>query len=171
MDEKRFYFNIFFYEIKCLKSSYHLCCTCVSCKWRPYNEIFKCDFILFLKNKIRAILELEYMCSVFTFVHYFFANFNLHRNYYVAGILSACIEKLLTHSLMHCFETFRNSKKLQTTTEITLAIKGFWNTDCIENIVEKGEIAHFEQFHIFSQCFPRAFSLNELKMSIYAGKG
>ena len=29
-----------------------------------------CDFILFLKNKIRAILELEYMCSVFTFVQY-----------------------------------------------------------------------------------------------------
>ena len=34
-----------------------------------------------------------------------------------------------------------------------------WNvagkdTYCIENIVEKGEIAHFEQFHLFPQCFP-----------------
>ena len=28
------------------------------------------DFILFLKNEIRAIFELEYMCSVFTFVQY-----------------------------------------------------------------------------------------------------
>ena len=27
--------------------------------------------------------------------------------------------------------------------------KGFQNTDCIEKIVEKGEIAHFEQFHLF----------------------
>ena len=34
------------------------------------NEIFMCDFILFLKNKIRAIFHLEYMCSVFTFVQY-----------------------------------------------------------------------------------------------------
>ena len=24
------------------------------------------------------------------------------------------------------------------------------DTDCIENIVEKGEIAHFEEFHLFS---------------------
>ena len=34
------------------------------------NDIFVCDFILFLKNKIRGIFELEYMCSVFTFVQY-----------------------------------------------------------------------------------------------------
>ena len=27
-----------------------------------------CDFILFLKNKIRGNFELEYMCSGFTFV-------------------------------------------------------------------------------------------------------
>ena len=30
----------------------------------------------------------------------------------------------------------------------------------MENIVEKGEIAHFEQFHFFPQCFPGAFFLN-----------
>ena len=35
-----------------------------------------------------------------------------------------------------------------------VAIKGFLDTDCIENIVEKGEIAHFEQFHLFPQCLP-----------------
>ena len=39
-----------------------------------------------------------------------------------------------------------------------VAIKGFQDTNCIENIVEKGEIAHFEQFHLFPQCFPKAFS-------------
>ena len=27
----------------------------------------------------------------------------------------------------------------------------------MENIVKKGEIAHFEQFHLFSQCFPKVF--------------
>ena len=31
------------------------------------------------------------------------------------------------------------------------------DTDCIENIVEKGEIAKFEQFHLFPQCFPETF--------------
>ena len=55
----------------------------------------------------------------------------------------------LAHSLIHHFETVPNSKKLQTTTEM------FKDTDCIEkNSVEKGEIAHFEQFHPFPQCFP-----------------
>ena len=38
-----------------------------------------------------------------------------------------------------------------------VAIKGFKDLDCIENIVKKGEIAHFEQFHLFPQCFPKAF--------------
>ena len=42
-------------------------------------------------------------------------------------------------------------------------IKGFQNTDYIENIVEKGDIAHFEQFHLFPQCFPKAFFFNMLK--------
>ena len=34
------------------------------------TEIFKCDLILFLKNRITAIFELEYRCSVFTLVQY-----------------------------------------------------------------------------------------------------
>ena len=57
------------------------------------------------------------------------------------------------------------------------AIKGFQDTDCIENIEEKGEIAHFEQFHVFPQCFPTAFFFHVLKwvkcvkMSIYGEKG
>ena len=43
-----------------------------------------------------------------------------------------------------------------------------WNVaikdrNCIENIMEKGEIAHFEQFHLFPQCFPKAFFFNALK--------
>ena len=44
-----------------------------------------------------------------------------------------------------------------------VAIKGSWDTDCIENIVEKGEIAHFEQFHLFLQCLLKAFFFNVLK--------
>ena len=59
-----------------------------------------------------------------------------------------------------------------------MAIKGFLDTDYtenidyienkdyidyVENIVEKGEIAHFEQFHLFPQCSPKAFFLNVLK--------
>ena len=67
-----------------------------------------------------------------------------------------------------------------------MAIEGFYDTDCIENFVEKSEIAHFkqfhflikmskiahfEQFHLFSQCFPTAFFLQAVKMSIYGGKG
>ena len=33
----------------------------------------------------------------------------------------------------------------------------------MENIVVEGEIAHFEQFHLFPQCFPKAFFFNVLK--------
>ena len=40
---------------------------------------------------------------------------------------------------------------------------GLEGGDCIQNIVEKGEIALFEQFHLFPQCFPKAFFLNVLK--------
>ena len=29
--------------------------------------------------------------------------------------------------------------------------------------MEKGEIAHSEQFHLFPQCFPKAFFFNVLK--------
>ena len=71
---------------------------------------------------------------------------------------------LNTDYTVHHFETASDSKNLQT-------IKGFYDTDCIENIVEKGEIAHFEQFHLFLQCFLEAFFLQCVKMSIYGGKG
>ena len=30
-------------------------------------------------------------------------------------------------------------------------------------IAEKGEIANFEQFHLFPQCFPKAFLFSVLK--------
>ena len=43
-------------------------------------------------------------------------------------------------------------------------MKGYKNTDCIENIVVKGEIAQFEQFHLFPQCFPKAFFFIVLKL-------
>ena len=51
-----------------------------------------------------------------------------------------------------------------------MAIKGFQDTDCIQNIVEKGEIAHFELFYLFLQCFLIAFFFNSLK-GIYLGEG
>ena len=77
----------------------------------------------------------------------------------------------LTHSLIHHFQTVPNSKKqLQTKTE-NVAIKECLDTDCIENMVEKGEIAYFEQLHLFPQCFPKAFFLQCVKTSIYGRKG
>ena len=69
---------------------------------------------------------------------------------------------ILTHFLIHHFEIVRNSKTLQTTTE-TWLLQDFLDTDYIENIVEKGKIAHFEQFHLFQQSFPEAFVFNVLK--------
>ena len=33
----------------------------------------------------------------------------------------------------------------------------------MENIVEKGEIAHIVQFHLFPQCFPEVFFFNVFK--------
>ena len=33
----------------------------------------------------------------------------------------------------------------------------------MENIVEKGEIAQDEEFHLFQQCFPKAFIFSVLK--------
>ena len=44
-----------------------------------------------------------------------------------------------------------------------VAITGSLDTDCMENIVEKGEIAQNEQFHLFPRCFPKAFSFTVLK--------
>ena len=44
-----------------------------------------------------------------------------------------------------------------------VAAKRFSSTDYTENVVAKSEIAHFEQFQLFPQCFPKAFSLNVLK--------
>ena len=66
---------------------------------------------------------------------------------------------------MHHFETISNQeaaeKKLKCGYYRFFRIKAF--TDCIENIAEKGEIAHFEQFHLFPQCFPTAVFFNTLK--------
>ena len=62
----------------------------------------------------------------------------------------------LTHSLIHHFETVSNLNEM-------CLLRGLFDTDCIENIVEKGKIAHFEQFHLFPQCFPKAFFFNVLK--------
>ena len=64
-----FSFVFLFHLIKCLMSSYHL-----RCKSKPKTETFMCDFILFPKNEIKAIFELEYMSSVLTFVQYRMAN-------------------------------------------------------------------------------------------------
>ena len=49
-------------------------------------------------------------------------------------------------------------------------LKGFRDRDHIENIVETGEIAHFEQFHLFPQCFLTAFFFIVLKL-VYMEEG
>ena len=77
---------------------------------------------------------------------------------------------MLTHSLLHHFETIPKFEEAADD-KCIVAMKGFSDTDCIENMVEKGEIAHFEQFHLFPQCFPEPFFLQCVKMSIYGGKG
>ena len=51
----------------------------------------------------------------------------------------------------------------QQTPSLNPSLIHHFETDCIENIVEKGEIAHFEQFHLFPQCFPKAFFLHVSK--------
>ena len=51
-----------------------------------------------------------------------------------------------------------------------LDIKGFKDRDYIENILEKGKIAHFEPFHLFPQCFPKAVFFNVLKWVYNGGK-
>ena len=51
-----------------------------------------------------------------------------------------------------------------------MTIKGFYDTDCIEKIADKGENANFEQFHLFPQCFPKSFFLQCIKISTYRGK-
>ena len=72
---------------------------------------------------------------------------------------------------MSCFNPFLNAPSWDSTKykeaaddNWNVAINnGYLDTDCIENIVEKGEIAHFEQFHPFPQCFPKALFFNVLK--------
>ena len=41
-------------------------------------------------------------------------------------------------------------------------MKGLQDAPCTENIVEQGEITHFEQFHLFPQCFPKVFFFSVL---------
>ena len=45
--------------------------------------------------------------------------------------------------------------------QLEYGYEGFKDTDCIENIVEKGEIVQ-----LFPQCFPESFFLQCDKMSI-----
>ena len=52
---------------------------------------------------------------------------------------------LLTHSLIHHFETVPNSKKLQTTTEMWL-LKDFKKPDSIKKHCGKGDNANLNNF-------------------------
>ena len=71
---------------------------------------------------------------------------------YSRNTSSLYCQSTVTHFLIHHFETV--SKKLQTITEMCL-LKDFLDTQiALKNIVEKGEIAHFEQCHLLPQCFP-----------------
>ena len=80
---------------------------------------------------------------------------NRCKSFAVKNLLSG---KVLTCSLILHFEIVPNSKKLQTTTEMWL----FLDTECIQTLVEIGKIAHFEQFHLYPQCFPKANFFNSL---------
>ena len=74
MAKNLFLFQFLFRKIKCLTSG--LVNTCVVQVFRASenqkNEIFMYDFSFLLKNKIRNIFELEYVCSVFIFVQYIY---------------------------------------------------------------------------------------------------
>ena len=66
-----------------------------------------------------------------------------------------CKYAALTHFLIQHFETVPNTKKLQASTEMLRYRL---------NIVEKGEIAHFEKFHLFPcNVFIKLFFFNVLK--------
>ena len=41
----------------------------------------------------------------------------------------------------------------------------------MEKLMEKGEIAHLQQFRPLPKCFPEAFFFSVLKMRTYGGKG
>ena len=62
-------------------------------------------------------------------------------------------EKLLVTSIFSFSHSVFTRLVLQTHKNQGLFGK---DADCIENIDEIGEIAHFEQFLIFPQCFPKA---------------
>ena len=64
---------------------------------------------------------------------------------------------VLTHFLIHSFETVPNSKKLQTTTEMRL-LKDFKIQIALKILWKKREIAHFEQFTFFHNVFLKHFS-------------
>ena len=68
---------------------------------------------------------------------------------------------------------FLDRQKLKESTDNNwiVAIKRFSDTDCIEKIAEKVEIAYFEQFHLFSTMFSYSFFLQCIKMSIYGEEG
>ena len=42
---------------------------------------------------------------------------------------------------------------------------------CVENIVGKGEIAHYEQFLLFPQCFQKVLYSRHVKTRACLGKG
>ena len=69
--------------------------------------------------------------------------------------------------------TFWDHPKLKEAAEDNwnVAIKEFWDTDCKENILEKGEIAQNEQFHLFPRCYPKAFFFNVLQWVYMEKKG
>ena len=87
---------------------------------------------------------------------------------------------ILTHSLTHHFETVPNSNTLQMTSEMWLLThyqttnfglfkleefaddnfkfdeNGRKLSKRVENTVGKGEVAHYEQFFLFTRCFQKA---------------
>ena len=48
---------------------------------------------------------------------------------------------------------------------------GIQLSDSVENIVGKEEIARYEQFLLFPQCFQKVYVVDVFEMSIYGVKG
>ena len=89
-----------------------------------------------------------------------------HDNYLTCCITVNC----LTHSPIHHFETVRNSKKLQTTTEMWI-LKDFKIQIAYKTLWKKVKLLILSNFTFFHNVFLKLFFLQCVKMSVYRGKG
>ena len=96
------------------------------------------------------MIRLQRKCSLILYLHYCLLCDYRGKNHLEIAIL-----------ILH-FETVSSSKKLPMTTGMWL-IKDFMTQTAQKIFWKKGEIAHFEQFHLLPQCLPKAFIFSVLK--------